>query len=70
MHRSTFRAELKRKVMALPKERRQEFLDYMWQGMKLGDAAAKAGIEFYEAATLLDMNIKRRTIYTLGKESV
>jgi DNA-directed RNA polymerase specialized sigma24 family protein len=32
--------------LALTKEKRQEFLDYMFDGMKLGDAAKKADISF------------------------
>ena len=52
----------------LPKEKRQEFLDYMWSGMTLGEAREKAGITFEEATGIMMINMRERIL--LNRESV
>lgn len=61
-------AEWDAEAMALPKEKRQEFLDYMWQGMTLGEAYKKAGITFNAALSLVKLNIEQHSY--LRRESV
>lgn len=49
--------ECRGKAIALTKEKRQEFLDYIWKGLNLGDAYKKANITFDEANGIMNMNI-------------
>ena len=50
-------------------EKRQEFLDYLHEGMTIGEAYTKAGITFDEANGVINMNIKSHEYLTLNKES-
>jgi hypothetical protein len=63
-----WKTENEMKAKALPQEKRQEFLDLMWKGELLGDAAEKCGIHSDVAAAILMMNIENRKF--LRTESV
>ena len=60
----------KRKAMSLPKEKRQEFIDYMWENMTLGEARKKAGISDEEATGLMLLNIVENKFKTFNITSV
>jgi hypothetical protein len=62
--------EWKRKAMELPREKRQEFMDYIWQGMTIGEARSKAGIGLYEALAIVNMNIEKKESYALKRETL
>ena len=66
--RVSWKTQCKRAALRLPKMKRQEFLDYMWQGMTLGEAKEKAGISFEEANGVMLLNMRKTTV--LNRESV
>lgn len=56
-----FRQEQKDAAMALSKEKRQEFMDYFWSGLTIGEAREKAGISNDAAMGVMDMNLRQCT---------
>jgi len=66
----SIKKQWREEALSLPNEKRQEFMDYIWDGMTIGEAQEKAGIEFHQAMGILDLNINRHKYYTLNKESV
>lgn len=56
--RPSWLEECKRKALALPKEKRQEFLDELHNGAAFGEAREKCGISFDEASGILNRAIK------------
>lgn len=47
----------KEKALSLPKEKRQEFMDYIFEGLTIGQAQEKANVTFEQAMGILDLNI-------------
>ncbi len=66
--RISWKTRCKLAATKLPREKRQEFLDYMWQGMTIGEAKEKAGVTFEEANGIIMLNMKSALI--LNRESV
>ena len=60
----------KEAAKSLPKEKRQEFLDYVWQGLSIGEAEEKANITFAQSMGIIALNLKTHRHTTLNKESV
>ena len=58
----------KRAALNLPIEKRQEFLDYLWEGMSVGDAREKAGLSFDQASGVVMLNMKK--VSFLNRESI
>ena len=48
----------KKKALELTKEKRQEFLDLIWQGKTIKEAYTGCGITFDEANGIIMLNIK------------
>lgn len=58
-------------AMALTKEKRQEFLDYMFADLlNLGEAAKRAGITSDEATGIININIVKSTSLSLNRETI
>lgn len=53
---------------ALPRAKRQEFLDLMWKGDTLGENSEKLGISFEAACGIMNANIEN--MKTLRREAV
>jgi len=51
--------ELDKWYNAIPLEKKQAFLDYLWDGKKLGEAAELAGIESEAAHQVIIRNIEK-----------
>ncbi len=66
--RVSWKIKCKRDALKLGKMKRQEFLDYIWEGMSVGEARKKAGISFDEANGILILNMRKTTL--LNRESV
>lgn len=64
------RTRCKEDARSLSKKKRQEFMDYIWQGMTIGEAQEKANITFEQALGILDLNINKHRYCTLNRESV
>ena len=57
-------------ALALTKEKRQEFMDYMFAGKTLGESADMAGITRDEATGIININLVKQTTLTINRESV
>ena len=57
-----------KKALALPKEKRQEFLDLMWAGKTIGQSQNICNIGFDEAIGIMNLNIENEP--TLRRDTV
>lgn len=60
-----------RDAKRLPAEKRQQFIDCMWQKkMKLGEAAKECGITFDEANGIMRQQIEKHEFHTFKERAV
>ena len=57
-------------ALSVPIETRQKFINAMWHGMTLGEAAMELDISLEAAMGIMNMNLVRETTLLLNKESV
>ncbi|MBI3584222.1 MAG: hypothetical protein HY096_09795 [Nitrospinae bacterium] len=65
-----WRQECKYKAQRLEIDRRHKFLDLIWQGKTIGQAADEVGITFDEANGIIMLNLKKHKLITLNRISI
>ncbi|MES2224976.1 MAG: hypothetical protein V4478_03240 [Patescibacteria group bacterium] len=67
----SYSEKLREQVDAIPREMKQALLDNVWSGMKLGEAAVKAGFKEDDTpiyAQIMSDNIENNNYYSLRKQ--
>jgi len=60
----------KKEAMKLTQEKRQEFLNYMHDGLTIEEGYINAGLTFDQANGIILINIIKNTYHTLNKKTV
>ena len=68
-YKPTWITECKQKALNLTREKRQEFLDYIWQGKTIGEAGKLCNLSFDETVGIMNLNIKDNKYLSLNTTS-